>query len=260
MIVREVSGTKFYQFSSLNKYSCIFHGFFTRHGGFSTPPYESLNVAYKVGDDVEIVDQNIKKIEQVSKPRQTVAVNQDHGCKIIIIDNNYLKTYQKENPPTADAIITSETGVALVIKVADCQAIFLFDPVKKVVANVHCGWRGNVNGIIARTVAAMKDVFNSNPSDIIATVSPSLGPCCCEFKDHNTLLPPSFQRFKAKGNHFDFWKISRTQLLESGILQKHIEIAEICTVCNSRDFFSYRKEKITGRCAALIMLKETSEA
>ncbi len=257
MIITSISGTKIYQFSSLTRYPQIFHGFFARHGGFSSHPYKSLNVGLKVGDSIRNVTRNIEKISEIINTDRIISISQAHGCKIIIIDKNYLKTHKEKEPPVADAIISNEPGVALMIKVADCQSIFMFDPVKNVVANVHCGWRGNVNGIIARTVEVMRESFGSDPADIITGVSPSLGPCCGEFKDYKKLLPSSFEKYKIENNHFNFWEISRNQLMKSGIPGGNIEIGEICTVCNYKDFFSYRKEKITGRCAAVIMLKDT---
>ncbi len=255
MILRETSGIKFYEFPGLNRYPSVFHGFFTRHGGFSKPPYHTLNVAFKVGDNPADVAKNVKKIRKMLQGR-LIWVNQDHGCKIIIIDKHYLETCNQNIPPEADAIITSEPGVALMIKVADCQAIFLFDRVKNVIANIHCGWRGNVNEIIKKTVDTMKKTFKSDPRDVIATISPSLGPCCGEFKGYRELLPAHFHGYRVGVNHFDFWKISREQLIKAGISEKNIEIAGMCTVCGNNHFFSYRKEKITGRCAAVIMLKE----
>ncbi len=258
MVIREDSGIKYYQFPSMNRFPYLFHGFFSRHGGYSRPPYQSLNVALKVGDRTRDVSRNISKIGKILKASKIVSVTQEHGCNIIIIDKNYLKTYHPRTPPVSDALITAETGIALLIKVADCQAVFLLDTVRKVIANIHCGWRGNVKNIIGKTVDAMKGVFGSKPGDMIAAISPSLGPCCAEFKDYKRLLPRKFNNFKIGQDHFDFWQISRAQLVESGIDRENIEIAEICTVCNSENFFSYRKEKTTGRCAAMMMLRDTS--
>ncbi len=255
MILREASGIKYYQFSLLNRYPFLFHGFFSRHGGCSRPPYHFLNVAFTVGDADRDVERNIDGIKKIARAKEIVSARQEHGCNIIIIDKNCLKTYDRKNPPVADAMVTALEGLALMIKVADCQALFLLDPVRRVVANVHSGWRGNVKNIIGKTVSVMKSAFGTDPRDLVATISPSLGPCCAEFRDYSTLLPPFFEKFKIKHNHFNFWEISRSQLLESGVAEPNIELAGTCTVCNFKDFFSYRKEKVTGRCAAVVMLK-----
>ncbi len=180
---------------------------------------------------------------------------QEHGCKITIIDKNYSNAL-KNNPITAaDAMITAEPGLALMIKVADCQAIFLCDVEKKIVGNIHCGWRGNVCGIIQKTVKSFIENFGSKPDNIFAAICPALGPCCGEFKDYRTLLPRSFWRYKLGNSHFNFWELSRNQLIASGIPPQNIEISGICTVCNKEEFFSYRGEKQTGRNAAVIMIR-----
>jgi polyphenol oxidase len=154
----------------------------------------------------------------------------------------------------ADALITDAPGINLVIQVADCQAVLLVDPVLRVIANVHSGWRGSIGNIIGGTVAAMKDRFGCRPKNIQAGIGPSLGPCCAEFMHYKTEIPDKFWKYKDTGVLFDFWAISRDQLVDAGVPDKQIRSSGICTRCRTDLFFSYRKEGKTGRFAAVVGL------
>jgi hypothetical protein len=94
-------------------------------------------------------------------------------------------------------------------------------------------------------------------SDILAVIGPSLGPCCAEFTSYKEIFPEAFRKFIVRDNHFDLWEISRRQLLDAGLEEKMIDIAGICTRCNTDFFYSYRGEGITGRFATVAMLRET---
>jgi len=98
----------------------------------------------------------------------------------------------------------------------------------------------------------MQQHFGCHPDAILAGIGPSLGPCCAEFINYKTEIPQEFWRYKDPGDHFDFWAISYDQLLNGGVLAKHIESCQMCTRCRTDDFFSYRAEKTTGRFAAVI--------
>lgn len=232
------------------------HGVFTRHGGVSLPPYATLNTAWTNGDRPEHVNENLLRIKRFLGFDHLVSSPQVHGTEIQVVDESLLETRDPGRPfvpaPPGDALVTRLPGVGLMIKIADCQAVFLVDPDKRVVANVHCGWRGSVKKILPKTVRFLKERFGCDPRRLIAAVSPSLGPCCAEFVNHRRELPPSFLPFRTAPNFFDFWAISRRQLMDAGLLPQRIEIAGRCTVCEAQDFFSYRRERITGRMAAVV--------
>jgi polyphenol oxidase len=234
----------------------LFHGVFDRHGGVSRVPYASLNASWTIGDRDSAVCCNLERIKNTVGVAELVAAPQVHGDTILVIDNETLPPRDPHLPvritPEADALVTRLRGIGLMIKVADCQAVFLADPVRNVVANVHCGWRGSVKGILGKVVRLLQERFQSRPEDLLATVSPSLGPCCAEFRNYLQELPESFLPFKLGANHFDFWAISHWQLQDAGLLPEHIEIAAQCTVCGVHRFFSYRAEKVTGRMAAVV--------
>jgi YfiH family protein len=245
-----------FRFEKLSQFEEIRHEVFTRHGGVSNPPYDTLNVGCGEGDHPENVRANLEIIKTIMDARHLLLMKQVHGNDIYIFRKGRFPT-----PPstmTGDAIISDIPSAAVVVKSADCQAIILFDPIKKVISNVHCGWRGNASNIIAGAVARMKSNFQCDPSHIIAGIGPSLGPCCAEFMTYREIFPETFKRFMVRKNFFDLWQISRWQLLEAGLQKKHIEVAGICTRCRTDLFYSYRAEGITGRFATVAMLNENA--
>ncbi len=150
--------------------------------------------------------------------------------------------------------MTDIAGRNLVIQVADCQAVLLYEPARRVVANAHCGWRGSIQNIIGRTVEVMKQDFGCRPDLILAGIGPSLGPCCAEFINYDTEIPKEFWQYKGLNRYFDFWALSRDQLKTAGVAANNIESSRICTRCHTDEFFSYRAEGTTGRFAAVIGL------
>jgi len=153
-------------------------------------------------------------------------------------------------------VITDLSGVGILIKQADCQSVILYDPERGVVANVHCGWRGNVQNILGEVVARLVGDFSCIPSRILAAIGPSLGPCCGEFVDHKKIFPRAFEQFMVREHFFDMWAVSCWQLLDAGLLEENIELASICTRCRTDLFFSYRGEGVTGRFCTVAMLRE----
>jgi YfiH family protein len=137
---------------------------------------------------------------------------------------------------------------------ADCQCILLYDPEKKVIANIHSGWKGSIRNIIGITIDKMIDVFACNPCNINAGISPSLGLCCAEFINYEREIPIDLWKYKNEISHFDFWSLSYDQLISAGLLAENIYISKICTKCNSKIFYSYRRSQRTGRFAGFIGL------
>jgi YfiH family protein len=181
-------------------------------------------------------------------------MNQVHGARVHMLEL-VKDTDLQEDAPCADAMVTNLTGIALMVKQADCQAVILVEPVKKAIAVIHCGWRGNVANLPAKVVERMTSSLDCSAAEMRAAIGPSLGPCCAEFTSHETLFPAHFRRFMVRRNHFDLWELSRMQLLEAGLKKDRIEIAGICTRCRTDLFFSYRGEGATGRFATLVMLE-----
>jgi len=241
------------EFPGLASFTELRHAIYTRHGGVSQGPYHSLNVGTLTGDSQENVRSNLEIIRTALDARSLKSMQQVHGTNIVIIGE--ASSAICEEPVQADAMITRLPGVALMVKQADCQAVLLFDPVKKVISNIHCGWRGNRQNLLRAVTECMRVDFGCNPSDLRAGIGPSLGPCCAEFVTYEQLFPDSFKPFMVRKNYFDFWALSRWQLTESGVREENIETAAICTKCRTALFYSYRAEKTTGRFATAVMLK-----
>jgi len=249
-VTREVP---FFQFPGLSVYPDLAHFVFTRHGGVSDSVFRSLNVSFSTGDSAENVETNLSIIREITGARSLRFMNQAHGKNIVTVRESDLQ--DAEGPFTADAMITDLPGVALLVKQADCQAVVLYDPVRRVVSNVHCGWRGNVEGLLSAVIAAMREEFGCDPSRLRAAIGPSLGPCCAEFVTYQVIFPERFSAFMIRENYFDLWALSRSQLVESGLDEANIESGDWCTRCRTDLFYSYRGEGQTGRFATVVMLK-----
>jgi YfiH family protein len=254
----EENGLKFYRFDQLNDCAEIYHGVSTRQGGSSAHPFDSLNVAVGVGDDPVHVRYNRLRILTAIGGTQMIFMRQVHGPKVHIVGKDDAQTGAETVLPTADALITATPGLLLVVQVADCQPVLLFDYRRHIIACVHSGWQGSVIDILGRTVATMVAKFNCRPADILAGIGPSLGPCCAEFRHYQTEIPRQFWPYKDARHYFDFWAISVDQLCSAGLKKENIEVARICTRCHFKRYFSYRAEKTTGRFAAVIGLNPRS--
>jgi len=280
MIAKQKNGVFFFEFPKLADLSGILHGVFTRNKGKSKGPFRSLNVSFGVGDNEQAVLENRTIISRCINEKDLFFLNQVHGIRTVVFskDHHFCRVFDaadcfkgesseilggqtdtfgldSEYRFEADAIVTDIPGKFLVIQVADCQSVLIYDPVQEVVANVHSGWRGSINNIIGCTLKVMENSFGCRSRDMVAGVGPSLGPCCAEFVNYKKEIPEAFWRYKNDTNHFDFWSISRDQLCEAGVLLENVDLSRMCTKCDSNRFFSFRREGTTGRFAALIGLK-----
>jgi polyphenol oxidase len=224
---------------------------FLRHGGVSEKKFSSLNVSDKIGDHLDNVKMNRELIREILKTPKLVFANQTHSDMVLLVT--------KENADKSfncDALVTNEKNIALAITHADCQALMLFDPEYKVIAAVHAGWRGLCLNIYQKTVSFMVNNFNTRPSNIIACMSPSLCLKHSEFKNYKKEFPKELWSYQKDRFHFDLRQIGVDQLMSAGIKNKNIELANDCSFCNEKDFYSHRREKETGRNCTVICLKE----
>ena len=260
-----------FHFSSLAKYQDIVHFITTRNGGVSLPPFHSFNLAFHVQDKRENVLNNRKKLSQylhIPLNNFTVA-NQVHGVNIAAVGEKErgsgavdISTALKD----CDAMITDQQDICLLVFVADCVPIIMYDKRKKVIALIHAGWKGTVGKISLKTVHMMKSKWDCKPADIICAIGPSIGPCCYQVgPEVIALVKNSFPgernlihdiTLDGKG-YLDLWQVNKVQLLEHNIPEQNIEVAELCTCCHPDIFFSSRKDNgKTGRFAAGIMMKK----
>ncbi|VAW35158.1 FIG00003370: Multicopper polyphenol oxidase [hydrothermal vent metagenome] len=235
------------------------HAFLGRGGGVSPAPYSSLNTGLHVGDAPDNAAENRRRIRECFgiKERDLVIVTQVHGTEVIGIE--------KKTPPEtteADAIITARANVAIAVQTADCVPMLFFDPDKKIIGAAHAGWRGTLENIAGKTIAAMTAGYDSDPAKVRAAIGPSIGPCCYEvsaglisrFNDTltHTGAAPGERRLDLPG-------VNKVQLEEAGLACSNIDRSEICTACRSDLFFSHRLEADkarginTGRQLSFIM-------
>ena len=246
-----------YTFANINKFKNIRHAVFTRRGGVSSRPFDSLNFSTTTGDSLTNVSANFDKLRTYWDTPYIISLKQTHSNIVTVVDETNRDLLNLPEPTlVGDALVTALPNTVLMVKVADCQPVFLADPVKKVVAAIHSGWRGSVQNIIGKTIATMQNKFDSDPADIQAGIGPSLGPCCAEFVNYREELPPTFWPYKSGNDHFNFWRISAMQMKDAGVPEGNITISGLCTVCNPDLFYSYRRDKRTGRFGAAIMLMD----
>ncbi len=238
------------EFDLLESYPHVVHGVFLRHGGVSKGPCSTLNVGNGTSDHAENIKTNRELIRKAINMPRLVFPTETHGTNVQRITPKNL-----DKIPQADALFTTEKNLALGVTHADCQAAIFYDPVHEAIAIVHAGWRGMAQNIYARALEAMHRDIGTQPQNLIVCISPSLGPDHAEYKNYKQELPQDWWTFQVKPNYFDFWAISRKQLSALGILDKNIEIAETCTHCNEKDYFSHRREKDTGRHGTIVALK-----
>jgi YfiH family protein len=257
MPYQENNGIRYFTFESL---AGVSQAIFTRQGGVSPAPWDSLNMGGGVGDDIAHVRENrIRAFNALDRnPESIHDVWLVHGTDVIHAQsprNLNLKA------PLADIIITDNPEVTLFMRYADCVPLLFHDPQKGVVALGHAGWMGTVRGVAKVVVHAMQEHYGTNPENMMAGIGPAIGPDHYEVGEDvagqvrnafgaraDELLQPRGDRFM-----FDLWLANRIQLQEAGVV--HIETAGICTACHTNDWYSHRAEKgRTGRFGALIGL------
>lgn len=239
--------------------SCRFE-FFGSLGGDSLGKYASLNVGLHVGDEASIVLKNREHLKDSLGASSLLSALQIHGTRVHIQDVPLDSDLELDG---YDALVTSQPGIALMVQHADCQPVLLHERSVGVIAAVHNGWRGSVKNILAKVVSALEKNFCIDTSNLKAIIGPSLGPCCAEFVNYSKELPEDFLEFKVENNFFDFWQISKYQLMKAGLIEGNIDVTGECTRCSS-EYFSYRRavqdgDGVTGRNGAVIVLNEGRE-
>lgn len=243
----------------LSQYLHLSAHFTTRHGGISSSPYGTLNLAFHVGDNPLHVLKNHQILADRLEynPQRLIHMRQIHSNCIVSVNS----TMNFDSPPQCDALITNHTDVPLMVMSADCTPILLYDPVNHAIGAVHAGRAGALNGILPLTLEAMKKNYNTALSDIQIVLGPSIQGCCYEINETIAYevkekgYEDALIRAKEKVS-LDVNAVLHMQLKELGIASKQIESINQCTACNSHDFFSYRADaQSTGRIAGVIFLR-----
>ena len=233
------------------------HAFTTRQGGVSTGPFASLNLGRGVDDDPAAVRANRLAVAQALAldPERHVEADQVHGAVVAVVG----AADAGRSVAEADGLVAVEPGTVLAVHAADCVPILLADPRTGAVAAVHAGWRGTAAGIAAEAVTVMADRFGTRPEDVLAALGPSIGPC------HYEVDEPVRERFRrwpwweevATSHAHGRWQLdlraaNRRQLLDTGLLPERIDVLDLCTYHHPDLFFSHRRDRVTGRMAAII--------
>ncbi|MBQ8203237.1 MAG: peptidoglycan editing factor PgeF [Clostridia bacterium] len=254
-------------FPKLTATNAVNHAFSTKLGGVSEGYFSSMNMSFSKGEEREKTEENYRRLCSAigSDISHLVFSHQTHTDNIKTVTKEHLGVgFNKPPFNDIDGLITNESGVALVTQYADCTPLLFCDPVKKVIAASHSGWRGTVKQIGRKTVERMVGEFGCNPDDIIAAIGPSICKDCYEvddpvleaFKKTDIDLKGVFTSTTVGHYQLDLRLANKKILMSAGIREENIDIADICTCCNSEYLYSHRVmgEK-RGNLAAIIELK-----
>lgn len=265
--IHNINGLTYLTFPSL-EVNGVTHCYTTRYGGVSKGIYSTMNMSFSRGDNPEAVLENYRRIcnaigidykrcvlsHQTHTANIRIVTEEDAG-KGIIHDRDY---------EDVDGLITNVKGLTLVTQYADCVGLLFYDPVKRVIAASHAGWRGTVGQIGRKTVKLMCETFGSQPKDIRCGIAPSIGKCCFEV---DTPVYDEFMKITdidiadcitddgGGKYHIDLWEVNRRTLIAAGVDPENISVTDLCTKCLHEDFFSHRYTGgQRGNLAALICL------
>ena len=274
-MLENINGLKVYGASKIEEYKDKIKYYVTTSlGGVSKYPYNTLNISFKNIEDRENSEKNLDiACEKLGFTRDNVVcVYEDHTDKVLIIteDNKEEYLFSKHHNEVYDAMITNVKNVPLLITVADCNAIVMYDARNNVIANIHSGWKGTVQKIYLKALNKMQEKFDTNPEDVICVYSPTIQECCWKTKDRD--LAWGFKKYWEDIDinkyvhedddgwiHVDFTYPITSDLVKAGIREENIVNEKICTACNVDTFFSFRKktelnEPAYGTQASIIQL------
>ena len=225
----------------------------TRAGGVSAAPFASLNLGFSTGDDPEAVRENRARLRALL-PREPAWLKQVHGADVVNAE-------EVAEPPRADASVAAAAGAVCVVQIADCLPVLLCDRQATLVAAAHAGWRGLAAGVIDNTVAAM-GAAGVDARSVIAYIGPGIGPRAFEVGDEVREAyvgrdSGAFSAFSAHGPGkwlADLPALVRRALARCGV--GAVYGGDLCTYSDPARFFSYRRDQVTGRMAALIWRME----
>ncbi|BDI28180.1 laccase domain protein [Capsulimonas corticalis] len=257
-----------YQASTMSWLPGVVQGFTTRHGGVSIAPYERLNLGGHVGDDRDHVLENRRRLwsDLGYAETQVAMAEQVHGDVVEVVTAGSLTP-----APGADALVTAVPDVLLMLYFADCVPVYFVDPVKRVVGLAHAGWRGTAANIAAKTLQTMERELGCRPDGCVAAIGPSIS---AESYTVGRDVADVFRNF-ARGRdvgaatavtpsdefagkfQLNLRQILFSQLLAAGMRPDSIAVCGEDTCRNGRDFFSYRRDGVTGRMAAYLGVRSS---
>ncbi len=223
-------------------HASLSHGFFTRRGGVSSSPYDSLNAGQGSDDDPANVAENRRRIALAigAKPENLLSLWQCHSREVMIIDAPF-----KSGRPKADGLVTKTKGLAISALAADCGPLLLADTRAGIIGACHAGWRGALSGITDSTIDAMESI-GANRAHIHAVLGPCIGPSAYEvgpeFRGTFAGEDEAYDQFFNMGPNgrpfFDLKRFILMRLRRAGLT--HIAAMPDCTYRQPEDYFSYR--------------------
>ncbi len=230
----------------------------TRSGGVSTGPWGALpsrtggmNVGLLAGDAPDAVRQNRARL-RAALPSEPRWLRQVHGPAVLRADD-------VTAPPEADAAFTTTPGVVAAVMVADCMPVLLADVDGRCVGVAHAGWRGVASGVIQATVRAMRAALGAREAELVAYLGPAIGPAHFEvgpdvLEAMAGSLPGAADAFQPQGAKYmaDLFALGRQALLDVGVTRVHG--GRECTYSDPERFYSFRRDRVTGRHAALVWI------
>ena len=269
--IKEVEGVPVLQYPLFEATKVVCHGISTREGGVSEGVYRSMNLSFSRGDKLENVMENYRRIantigvsvENIVCSAQTHTTN----VKIVTQEDAGKGVIREKDYTDVDGLITNVPGLCLATFYADCVPLLFVDPIERVVAASHSGWRGTVGKIGKVTVEKMQCEFGCRPENIYAAIGPSICQNCYEVSEDVIIqFKENFakdywnQLFYKKENgkyQLNLWAANEIILSEAGITSDHMAVTNLCTCCNPEDLFSHRASQgKRGNLAAFIALKE----
>ncbi|MDR2872500.1 MAG: peptidoglycan editing factor PgeF [Xanthomonadaceae bacterium] len=224
-----------------------------RYGiGISAAPFDSFNLGMHCGDDPQIVAENRKAlVEYFSLPSAPRWLRQVHGVEVV---RQFAQASEAE--AEADAMVTDARGVVLAILTADCLPVILAAQDGNEVAIAHAGWRGLAGGVLEAAVAMME----TTPDRLIAWLGPAAGPEIYEvgeevrdaFVQYDPATAAAFCETRPSHWRADLYALARRRLQAAGMAATSVHGGGLCTISDSRRFYSHRRDQRTGRMATLI--------
>lgn len=252
----KLKGIVHYRFAGAEGFEGLFHAVLTRIGGVSQAPYATLNLGHSVGDSPEAVKENHRRalLPLEVDPPDVVSACQVHRATVGVVGREDMGTVY----PETDALVTATAGVPLLMRFGDCAPVILCDPVLRVAAMAHAGWRGIVAGVVEATVRTMTDGLGCRTANVWTGVGPTIGPCCYEVgadvAQRIAEACPTGANIVREENgrtYADLPGAVEAQLRAAGI--QLIEQANLCTACHVDEFFSHRAERgHTGRFGVVL--------
>lgn len=252
LTMHEENGLVYLTSPLLDSCSQIAHGFSTRKGGVSKPPYDSLNLAPSRGGDRPAVEENYRRFCAAigTDTTRPVLAMQVHETTVLQVTESHAGMgLWKERNFTADALVTNIKNLPLTVFSADCGIILLHDPEANCIGAVHAGWRGCAAGILQKAVQELERLYGAKPERILAAIGPAIGQCCFETDSDvpeamkAALGEDAMPYLEDRGSkwHVNLSGLNRQWLLRSGVLPAHIDVSELCSYCHPELFWSYRK-------------------